>query len=572
MPFKYLKSMVCKRDFTFITICLVSEIALTLLIAQKFRLLVDSAIDGNYQLFYTNLIALILFTVLIAVCISFRTFTIGKISEKITYYLRKQGTEKLVDLPQSKLDKMHSGDAMSRLSNDLQLVKQFVENDGYFLLLRPLMAVAVFTYLFYLNWQLTLISSAVLPVLYIIMIQLGKPLGNYSKELQSELANINKTTQDTLGGVSVVKSFNLQSIIDKKYRKQVKASIDSGIKLDKRKTVLESLMIGLSFLPQLVTFGVGGYLAVIGYLSAGKLLAFINLLNYLTFPMKLLPGHYASYKSALEGLKRIQKLLDEENERDTGKAFEKENVETLVEVENLTFGYNDSPVLKNLTFSVKKGETVALVGPSGSGKSTVFKLLTGFYSGYYGTIKMFEKDIQSWKLDSLREQIATVSQDTYLFPETIEYNLKVGNEDCSEEEMVKAAINANAHEFIKNEPYWYKTMIKERGENFSGGQKQRLALTRAIVKNPKLMLLDEATSALDTESEAIVQNAISKAMTGRTCIVIAHRLSTIVQADRILVLNEGCIIEEGTHQDLLEQKGLYYDLYYKQFKKKGGVA
>ncbi|WP_350344330.1 ABC transporter ATP-binding protein [Proteinivorax tanatarense] len=554
-------------------LCLVGEVLFTLIMAQSLRVLGDSAILQVHDSFYVYLGILMFSTVVLSLCLSGQTLSTGKISESITYTLRKEGTQKLIELPEYKLDEMNSGDSMSKLTNDLQLVGQFLNNDAYMLISRPLIAIVSLVYLLLLNWQLTLISIVVIPLLFIATTYLGKPISRFSKEHQDELSNMNNTTQDILGGVSIVKTFNLQNIVREKFSKQVNTSMDRGVKLAKKRAVLQSLTVGISFLPFIVTFGLGGYLTVAGSLTPGELIAFINLLNNLTFPLAQIPSHYGSYKTSMQGLKRIYDLLNEEAERKNGESFDVENASTLVEVKNLTFGYGDSSVLKNLNFKVKKGETLALVGPSGSGKSTIFKLLTGFYADYKGKINMFEKDIEIWNLDKLRSNISTVSQDTYLFPATIRENLTIVCDNYSETQLIKATNIANAHDFIKKQPNGYDTIVEEKGNNFSGGQKQRLAIARAILKNPELLLLDEATSALDTESEAIVQKALDNVMSGRTSIVIAHRLSTIVNADRILVLDNGNIVEEGSHRELLDKKGLYYNLYHKQFdSNKGGVA
>ncbi|WP_350343143.1 ABC transporter ATP-binding protein [Proteinivorax tanatarense] len=553
--------------------CLIGELIFTLAMAQSLKVLIDSSLMQAQDSFYLYLGILVLTAVFLALCISGQTLSVGKISEAITYTLRKEGTQKLLALPQYKLDKMHSGDSMSKLTNDLQMVSQFLNHDAYLLVSRPLLALVSFVYLLYLNWQLTIISIAVLPLLFSTTFFLGKPISKFSKEQQDELSNMNNTTQDILGGISIVKAFNLEDLMRDKFSKQVETSMNRGIELAKKRAVLESFTVGISFLPFVVTFGLGGYLTVRGSLTPGELLAFINLLNNLTFPLAQLPSHYGSYKASMQGLKRIYDLLNEEDERKNGESFDVKDASTLVEVKNLTFGYDDNSVLKNLSFKVKKGETVALVGSSGSGKSTIFKLLTGFYTNYQGKIDMFEKDIESWNLDKLRSNISTVSQETFLFPTTIRENLTMVCENCTETQLIKAATIANAHEFIKKQPNGYDTVVEEKGDNYSGGQKQRLAIARALLKEPDLLLLDEATSSLDTESEALVQKALDNVLIGSTSIVIAHRLSTIINADRILVLDKGNIVEEGNHKELLNKKGVYHNLYHKQFdSRKGGVA
>ncbi|QNO13859.1 ABC transporter ATP-binding protein [Alkalicella caledoniensis] len=497
----------------------------------------------------------------------------GYLSERAIADLRYKATEKFTKLPIPKLDTMHSGDNLSKLTNDIQLVKRFLDWDGYFLILRPLMAVATLAYLTYLNWQLTLASLVFIPIMMYLTMKITQPISNYSKALQEELANINKANQDILGGIQIVKSFNLKDRILESFKGQVDESVKRGRVIALRRAILAGISGFLTFLPFIVSFGLGSLLVNRGSMSVGGLLAFINLLNQLSWPLAQLPNHIGSYKAAGAGLDRIYEIVDIVSERQTGEKldFESENV---LSFNNVRFAYGEKDILQGISFHINCGEKVALVGPSGGGKSTIFKLITGFYQPYEGEISLFNNTIDKWKLDFLREEIAVVSQDTYLFPTTIKENITLGR-NFSMEAIIAASQKANAHNFIMELADGYDTMVGERGAKLSGGQRQRISIARAILKDAKLLLLDEATSALDTESEQMVQQALEKAMEGRTTMVIAHRLSTIKNADRILVIEGGAVVEEGTHEQLLDKEGLYSKLYNKDFShvdQESGVA
>lgn len=563
----------CYKHLIISSFSLICEIFLTLLIAISISKVLDNSIHFNLSLFYKNLTLLVISIVSLSIVVGFRTYSISFISEAVTYNLRNKGTNTLLRMSKANLDKTHSGDSISRLTNDLQLVRQFLDNDFYFLIFRPVMAFASFIYLFHLNWQLTIISSIVLPILFLVSSILGKPISKYSNSLQDELSNMNSTTQDMLGGILTIKAFNLQDIIKEKFEIQASSSSNKSIKLGKQQSMLESITVVFSLLPIIVTFALGGYFAVNGIISPGNFLAFVSLLNNLTYPLSQLPHHYGSYRAAIEGYKRINALISEEQERESGSNFDTSPCKTIVEFNNVTFSYNDDIILENLSFSVKKGETIALVGHSGSGKSTLFKLISGFYDYYDGKILLFEHNLSNWSLKALRSKMAVVTQDNHLFPISILDNIKLSKPESPFDEVITIAKATNIHFFIENLESGYNTIVSENGVNMSGGQKQRIAIARALLSNSPLLLLDEATSALDTESEVYVQNAIKNAMHGRTSIVIAHRLSTILKADRILVLHDGHIVEEGNHNDLLKKKGFYYDLYKSQYvRKKGGVA
>jgi ABC-type multidrug transport system fused ATPase/permease subunit len=302
-------------------------------------------------------------------------------------------------------------------------------------------------------------------------------------------------------------------------------------------------------------------------MTFGSLFAFINLLNYVVNPLGSLPNILASMSEASGAAQRVFKLIDYIPERLDGRAIKPSATQTrVIDLNHVSFSYEkDSPILKDVSFSIEKGKRVAIVGPSGGGKSTVLKLLLGYYPLPDSYIYLFGADLNTWQLKSARQQMAYVAQDTYLFPISIAENIRLGRLGASQVEVEQAARQANIHDFIVSLPGGYDTLAGERGARLSGGQRQRISLARAILKNAPVLLLDEATSALDTESEALVQEALERFMVDRTTVVIAHRLSTIKNADRVLVLDDGKIVEEGTHAELIAQGGLYQELYQRQF-------
>lgn len=557
-----------------IPIFIILEIVLGVGLSHLFKTGIDKALEGGegYLQFAMGLVGIIFF---FSFMVFFKDLTLGYIGEKAIADLRFKATEKFIKLPISKLDKMHSGDNLSKLTNDIQLVKRFVDWDGYFLILRPLMAVACIAYLTYLSWFLTLASIAIIPIMMLITVKISSPLGKYTKSLQEELANINKTNQDILGGIQIIKSFNLKDRVIGSFKSQLDESVKRGRVIALRRSVLMGVSTTLNFLPFLMPLALGSFLVYRQSMSVGGLLAFINLLNNLTWPLSQLPNHFGSYKGAIASLERIYEIIDMPSERQCGEVFDTETEsKNVLKFKEVKFAYTEKDILSNLSFSVKKDETIALVGPSGGGKSTIFKLIAGFYHPSEGQIEVFDKPLDDWNLEKVREDIAVVSQDTYLFPTTIKENIALGKIGASMDKIVEAAKLANAHNFIINLPQGYDTLVGERGAKLSGGQKQRISIARAILNDAKLLLLDEATSALDTESELLVQQALEKAMVGRTTIVIAHRLSTIKNADRILVLEAGAVVEEGQHEVLLKQNGLYSKLYNKDFDNlsESGVA
>lgn len=548
-----------RRFMALLPVIMVMEAALTIGLAHLFREGIDSSLFGaeGYGFFAFGLAMVIILTSVVGYV---RNRVRGSLSEKATADLRYKATKQLAFLPIGTLETMHSGDSLSILTNDLQAVKRFVDMDGYLLISRPLMALASLAYMIYVGWQLALGCLIFVPVLMFSTMKISKPLQAYSKSLQEELAHVNTSSQDILGGMEIVKAFNLQETFSTAFSLHVGEAVQKGQMIAARKALLSVVSHVLTFLPFLVPLALGSVLITRGFMSSGALLAFINLLNNLTWPLAQVPNHYASYKGGIAALERLYGIIDLDVERETGEAHTTQSSE-VVEFSHVDFAYKTEPILHDLSFSIEAGERIAIVGSSGSGKSTIFKLITGFYQQSCGAIRLFGHPLETWNLEALRTRIAVVTQDTFLFPTTIRENIAIGRDDLPMDEIIMAAQKANVHEFIMSLPEQYDTVVGERGATLSGGQKQRIAIARAILHNAELLLLDEATSALDTESEYLVEQALERAMEGKTTIVIAHRLSTIQSADCIFVLDQGKIVEMGTHIELIMEDGAYAKLY-----------
>lgn len=503
-----------------------------------------------------------------------RTWVLGGFSERATANLRDRAADRLLHMPVPRLDSIHTGDHLSRLTNDIAVVKNYLYFEMFWLISLPLAAILSLIYLVIISWEMTLATLALIPVFIWINTKVSAPIGKISTQLQQELAAVNSVTQDALGGTEVVKAFNLHGEMERRFEHHLEGTINSGLRLAWQRALLRVASAVAGFLPFLLPLILGGWFAINGRITVGNLLAFVQLLNFVTFPLSRMPVALGEHQKSMAALDRVHQLIDEPMERNDGGDFPNLNG-TVLEVKDLIFGYEDETILTELSFSLGKGETVALVGPSGAGKSTVFKVLTGFYPQDSGSVQLFGQPLEDWNLTAARQQMAMVGQDTFLFPGTIAENIALGKPAATREEIIGAATQANAHTFIEEFPDGYDHVLAERGANLSGGQRQRLAIARAILLDASILLLDEATSALDTESERLVQDALDAMASTRTTLVIAHRLSTIRKADRILVMDNGKIVESGSHQDLLDQGGLYRQLYLRQFAdatQNGGVA
>ncbi|NBC05028.1 MAG: ATP-binding cassette domain-containing protein [Bacteroidetes bacterium] len=490
------------------------------------------------------------------------------VGERVITDLRKKVYQHLHRLGFRFFAERRLGEITSRLTNDVGSIRTALTDSLPQLLTITFSLIGSVSLMVMLNWRLSSVIFLTVPIVTIATRYFGKKIRELSRGIQDELADSTAVAEDALGAVRLVKAFVREDYEVDRYQ----TAVEKLFKTARRKVVLTQLFwsgVGIMFMTTLVIiFWYGGQEVLAGRLTAGDLVAFIIYALNISRSINQSSRLYTAVNSAAGASERIFELLDETPEiEDSPDARPLKNVKGQVTLDNLRFAYEDGrDVLKGISFEGKAGETIALVGPSGAGKTTLLNLLPRFYDPQGGSILIDGQDIRDLKVKSLREKISIVPQEIHLFGTSIKDNILYGKLDATDEEVIRAAKDANAHEFILETEHGYDTPIGERGVKLSGGQRQRLAIARAILKNPAILLLDEATSSLDSESEAQVQEALYRLMQNRTTFVIAHRLSTVQHADRILVLDEGKIVEEGTHLKLIEQKGLYSHLYELQFR------
>ena len=459
------------------------------------------------------------------------------------------------------------GALMSRITTDLFDITEFSHHVPEEMLVGAIKLILSFVVLLTINWKLSLIIYIIIPIMFVVSSKKRKQFRQATMEVKRQIGDINSGVEDTLLGISVVKSFANEDIEKSKFQTNNDKFVD--IKKDRYFDMAGFFMINEAFagLMYAILIFVGGFFVINGQISPGELIAFTMYLNMLVTTIERLINFTDVFQAGTTGIERFTEVMEMDNSIfDHESANELTDVKGKIDFENVYFKYpeageDDPYVLENINFSVDVGENIALVGPSGAGKTTISKLIPRFYDISRGTIKIDGVDIKDLTLDSLRDNIGIVQQDVYLFSGTVKENIRYGKDDASDEEIERAAALAGATEFIKDLPMGMDTHIGERGVKLSGGQKQRISIARVFLKNPPILILDEATSALDNKSEAIVQKSLETLSKGRTTITIAHRLSTIINADEILVLTYDGIVERGNHKELLDKKGIYYNLY-----------
>jgi len=456
-----------------------------------------------------------------------------------------------------------TGELMSRLMNDVGALQTTLTEVPIDLAKQVVTLVGGLTILFVMNWRLCLLILLLLPAIVLVARFFGRRLKALSTAIQDETARASTILEEVLSGIRIVKSFVREDYERARFAAQVHRTLDIVLRRARIMAVFVPTITFATFAAAAAVLWYGGSQVIRGTMSPGDMIAFVLYAGLLIGPFGTFARLFSHIKEAQGALERVFEILDTRPDvADAPNAQPLPPVRGYVAMEGVSFSYDGhTTVLSDLTFKVQPGEVVAVVGPSGSGKTTLINLVHRFYDPVTGVVTIDGHDLKSVTIKSLYQQIALVPQEMHLFGGTIRDNIRYGRVSASDEEIVAATRAANAHEFIIAFPDGYDTLVGEKGVNLSGGQRQRIAIARAVLKDPRILILDEATSSLDTESELLVQDALDRLMAGRTTFVIAHRLSTIQKADRILVLDKGRLVEEGTHAALLDKKGLYYHLY-----------
>lgn len=486
--------------------------------------------------------------------------------------LRNKMFDKIISLPISYYSEKRKGDMMARMLGDVNEVRNSFFNILELVIKEPMTIVFTIGAMIVISFKLTLFVFVFIPISGFIISKIGKSLKAKSKRAQDENGYLISVVEETLGGLKVVKSYNAEGSFTNKFNSSIQRLYRLTNSIGRKNNLSSPMSEFMGIVVIAILLWYGGNMVLVETFADGspllegsKFIAYMGLAYNILTPAKAISKASYQVKSGLAAAERVFDVLEVENTiTDKENAVVKTSFYSSITIENINFKYEEENVLKNFSLEVPKGKTVALVGQSGSGKSTIANLLTRFYDVQEGSVKIDGIDIKDMTLESLRHLMGLVTQDSILFNDTIKNNILLGKQDATDEEIIAALKVANAYEFVKDLPNGIETNIGDAGGKLSGGQKQRLSIARAVLKNPPIMILDEATSALDTESEKFVQVALENMMQNRTSIVIAHRLSTIQRADKIVVMQKGEIVEQGTHDELLALNGTYSKLVMMQ--------
>ena len=492
-----------------------------------------------------------------------RCYFLNYVAQNAIKDLRQDLCIKLLSLSHSFYVKNTSSKVMSRITNDINALQEALIKVPPTIIRDSLVIIGMIGGLFYLHWRYAFIIVVVLPVLWLPLAQFARKLKKASKDSMIQISEIYTSLQEILSGFSVIKSFCKEEHEEKRFAINNKEYYNVQQRITRVDARTTPVMEFLSMTGVAVVLWFGGKDVIDGVWTLGDFTAFIVAITQMYQPIKNFAQLNSTIQKAVAGSERIFEILNERNSiYDLPNAKKLDVFSQDIVYKNVNFSYEkDKQILKGINIDIKKGQTVAFVGSSGSGKSTIANLVLRFYDVDNGEILVDGINIKNLKLSSLRDKIGVVSQDVFLFNDTIKYNISYGKNDATDEEIETVAKAANAHNFISKMPNGYNTLVGERGIKLSGGEKQRIAIARAMLKNPPILVLDEATSALDSESEKLVQEAIETLMKNRTVILIAHRLSTVINADKIVVIDKGCVAEVGKHQELLYKGGIYSKLY-----------
>ena len=526
----------------------------------------DYIVSKKGDHFLTLLLSLLVIYLFNSLSTFLQNYWMIGIAQDTVFTMRSQLFHHLHKLPITFFDRRQHGELMSRVTNDIENVSSTLNSSVIQIFSSLLTLVGTIIVMLWLSPLLTLLTMIIIPLMFIGMKWITNRTGKLFKEQQKNIGELNGFIEETVSGQRIVKTFSQEDRVIREFNVRNEKLKQSGYLSQAYSGFIPKVMNLLNNLSFAIIAGIGGYLALKGFISIGTIVIFTEYSRQFTRPINDLANQFNTLLSAIAGAERVFEIIDEEEEAvDELDAGNMEDIKGEVIFDEVSFAYEKSgETIKNVNFHVRSGENVALVGPTGAGKTTLINLLARFYDPNSGKILIDGRNIQQIKRSSLRSHMGFVLQDSYLFQGTVRENIRYGRLDATDSEVEEAAKLANAHSFIIKLPNQYECMLKQDGSGISQGQKQLISIARALLADPSILILDEATSSIDTITEVKIQEALQRLMYGRTSFIIAHRLNTIKQADKILVLEEGRIIESGSHDSLMKEKGFYYGLYTSQ--------
>ena len=532
---------------------------------------VTSSGNGSIDFGYIGKIAIGLVALyVVSTILSFaQGFIMSNIAQKVSYNLRKEISNKINKMPLKYFDKTTHGEVLSRITNDVDTVNTTLNQSLSQIITSVTMLIGVIVMMLSISWEMTLGSVLILPIAMGLIMLVVKKSQKYFMDQQEYLGHVNGNVEETFSGHNIMKAFNREEETIKEFNKLNETLYKSAWKSQFLSGMMMPIMTFIGNLGYVLVTILGGWLAVVGKITVGDIVAFVQYIRTFMQPIAQ-AGQIANVlQSTAAAAERVFEFLGEEEEvDDVTEGVDPKDVEGAVEFKNVHFGYNEDKIIINdFSAKIKPGQRIAIVGPTGAGKTTIVKLLMRFYELNDGSIEIDGHNIKDFTRDNLRELFGMVLQDTWLYNGSIKENIRYGRLDATDEEIIEAAKSAHVDHFVRALPHGYDMELNEEASNISQGQKQLLTIARAILADPKILILDEATSSVDTRTEVLIQKAMDNLMKGRTSFVIAHRLSTIRDADLILVMKDGDIIEQGNHEELLKANGFYADLYNSQFEK-----
>jgi len=558
---KYAKPYIKSLIFAFLCLALTSLINLVLPLIVRNMINAVIVLKNNEMLDSLAWDLIIIIGLQAAFAVT-HNYIFGFVGHRMTTDFRIEFFSHIQSLSLRFFQERRVGEILSRMSNDISVIQNALVTIPVALLRQSITLLGALAIILYLNWKLTGLILLILPPLMIFARVFGRRLKVFSEKLQDQVAQAVVVLEEVMSSIKIVKSFTREPYERNRFQEKIETAFERAVDKLKISAFFGPFILGLTFLVSALLIWYGGYQVMQGATTPGELAAFFLYALIIAGPIGTFVRLYTQIQEARGAIQRVYEILDTEPiVQNPENPVSLENITGSIQFDNVSFGYQDTGVIHDVSFDVLPGQTVALVGPSGAGKSTIIKLLLRFFDPNSGTIRLDGHDIRTLDRKSFLSQIGLVPQETLLFGGTVRENILYGKLDATEAELEEAAQKANAHEFITNMEKGYDTIVGEKGTKLSGGERQRIAIARAILKDPKILVLDEATSSLDNRSESLIQEGLETLMAHRTTFIVAHRLSTIHKADQIIVLDKGCIVETGQHENLMNNKGLYHTLY-----------